>query len=313
MLNVGILAIGSYIPEKKLTNFDLEKSLETTNEWIVERTGIKERYIAKHDEKASDLGLKAVQNLLNKNIVKKEDIDMIIVSTATPDYRGYPSTACILQSKLGLKSIPCFDITAACSGLIYAVSIADAYIKAGIYKNILVVSTEKNSDILDWKDRNTAVLFGDGASALVLSNKSKNIINKIEISSDGQNHKVLVVDPFIKMEGKEVFKYAVKEGTRLIEKIIKDLYLSKEDIDLFVPHQANVRIIDGISKKLKVSKELFYSNVDRYGNTSSASIGIALNEITTENKIELGTKLALFSFGAGLSSGVLLFEYNEKI
>lgn len=311
MDKVGILAIGSYIPEKKVTNFDLEKSLETSNEWIVERTGIKERYIASTDEKASDLGLKAAKNLLSKNLIEKEKIDMIIVSTATPDYNGYPSTASILQSKLGLKSIPCFDITAACSGLIYAASIAEAYIKAGIHKNILIVNTEKNSDIVNWNDRNTAVLFGDGASALILSSESKNIIKKIEISSDGQNHNVLVVDPFIKMEGKEVFKYAVKEGTRLIQKMILDLALSKEDINLFVPHQANIRIIDGISKKLKIDKEMFYSNVERYGNTSSASIGIALDEITNENKVQLGSKIALFSFGAGLSSGVLLFEYNQ--
>ncbi|MGL5230797.1 MAG: beta-ketoacyl-ACP synthase III [Cetobacterium sp.] len=313
MFNVGILAVGSYIPKNKVTNFDFEKTLDTSNEWIIERTGIKERYIAEKEEKVSDLALKAVQNLLSKNLIDKEKIDMIILSTATPDYKGYPSTACILQSKLGLKNIPCFDITAACSGFVYAISMANAYIKSGIYKNILVVSTEKNSDILDWKDRNTAVLFGDGASALVLSNTSKNLINNIEISSDGENYEVLLVDPFIKMEGKEVFKYAVKEGTRLIEKMVLNLGMNKNEIDLFIPHQANTRIIDGISKKLKIDKELFYSNVDRYGNTSSASIGIALDEVTKENKINLGSKIALFSFGAGLSSGIVLFGYNEKI
>lgn len=313
MIDVGILAIGSYVPTKKLTNFDFEKTLETSNEWIVERTGIRERYIAEKNEKASDLALKAVQNLLSKNLVQKEEIDMIVLSTATPDYKGYPSTACILQAKIGLKNIPCFDITAACSGLIYAISMANAYIKSGLYKNILVVSTEKNSEILDWQDRNTAVLFGDGASALVLSNTSKNIIKKIEISSDGENHKVLVVDPFIKMEGKEVFKYAVKEGTRLIEKVCLEINLAKEEIDIFIPHQANTRIIDGIAKKLKVDKNLFYSNVEKYGNTSSASIGIALDEVNREQKLDLGSKVALFSFGAGLSSGVLLFEYNEEI
>ncbi|MGL5903243.1 MAG: beta-ketoacyl-ACP synthase III [Cetobacterium sp.] len=313
MFNVGILAVGSYIPKNKVTNFDFEKTLDTSNEWIIERTGIKERYIAEKEEKVSDLALKAVQNLLSKNLIDKEKIDMIILSTATPDYKGYPSTACILQSKLGLKNIPCFDITAACSGFVYAISMANAYIKSGIYKNILVVSTEKNSDILDWQDRNTAVLFGDGASALVLSNTSKNLINNIEISSDGENYEVLLVDPFIKMEGKEVFKYAVKEGTRLIEKMVLNLGMNKNEIDLFIPHQANTRIIDGISKKLKIDKELFYSNVDRYGNTSSASIGIALDEVTKENKINLGSKIALFSFGAGLSSGIVLFGYNEKI
>ncbi|MGL4865217.1 beta-ketoacyl-ACP synthase III [Cetobacterium somerae] len=312
MFNTGILSIGSYIPKKKLTNFDLEKILDTTNEWIIERTGIKERYIVE-EEKASDMALKAVENMLEKRIVKKEEIEMIILSTATPDYNGYPSTACILQSKLELKDIPCFDITAACSGLIYAISIANAYIKSGIYKKILVVGVEKNSDILDWNDRNTAVLFGDGATAIVVSSDSKNIIQNIETSSNGENYKVLIVDPFIKMEGKEVFKYAVKEGSRLIEKSLNKLKLSKEDISMYIPHQANIRIIDGISKKLKINKKLFYSNVEKFGNTSSASIGIALDEVIKKELLNVNSKVVLFAFGAGLSSGIVLFEYNEKI
>lgn len=312
MFNAGILSIGSYIPKKKLTNFDLEKILDTTNEWIIERTGIKERYIVE-EEKASDMALKAVENMLKKRIVKKEEIEMIILSTATPDYNGYPSTACILQSKLELKNIPCFDITAACSGLIYAISIANAYIKSGIYKKILVVGVEKNSDILDWNDRNTAVLFGDGATAIVVSSDSKNIIQNIETSSNGENYKVLIVDPFIKMEGKEVFKYAVKEGSRLIEKSLNKLKLSKEDISIYIPHQANIRIIDGISKKLKINKKLFYSNVEKFGNTSSASIGIALDEVIKKELLNVNSKVVLFAFGAGLSSGIVLFEYNEKI
>ncbi|MCX3067008.1 ketoacyl-ACP synthase III [Cetobacterium somerae] len=312
MFNTGILSIGSYIPKKKLTNFDLEKILDTTNEWIIERTGIKERYIVE-EEKASDMALKAVENMLEKRIVKKEEIEMIILSTATSDYNGYPSTACILQSKLELKDIPCFDITAACSGLIYAISIANAYIKSGIYKKILVVGVEKNSDILDWNDRNTAVLFGDGATAIVVSSDSKNIIQNIETSSNGENYKVLIVDPFIKMEGKEVFKYAVKEGSRLIEKSLNKLKLSKEDISMYIPHQANIRIIDGISKKLKINKKLFYSNVEKFGNTSSASIGIALDEVIKKELLNVNSKVVLFAFGAGLSSGIVLFEYNEKI
>lgn len=312
MINVGILSIGSYIPKKKITNFDLEKTLDTTNKWIIERTGIEERYVAE-EEKASDMAIKAVENMLEKKILKKEDIDMIILSSATPDYNGYPSTACILQSKLGLKNIPCFDLTAACSGLIYAISIANAYIKSGIYKNILVVSTEKNSSILNWDDRNTAVLFGDGATAIVISSDSKNLIQNVEISSDGENHNVLKVDPFIVMEGKEVFKYAVKEGTRLIDKSLKELNLSKEDIKMYIPHQANIRIIDGISKKLKINKELFYSNVKKFGNTSSASIGIALDEVIKKDNLKVNSKVALFAFGAGLSSGIVVFEYNEKI
>lgn len=312
MINAGILSIGSYIPKKKITNFDLEKTLDTTNQWIIERTGIEERYVAE-EEKASDMALKAVENMLHKKILKKEDIEMIILSSATPDYNGYPSTACILQSKLGLRNIPCFDLTAACSGLIYAISIANAYIKSGIYKNILVVSTEKNSSILNWEDRNTAVLFGDGATAIVMSSDSKNLIQNVEISSDGENHNVLKVDPFIVMEGKEVFKYAVKEGTRLIDKSLKELNLSKEDIKMYIPHQANIRIIDGISKKLKIDKKLFYSNVEKFGNTSSASIGIALDEAIKDGNLKLNSKVALFAFGAGLSSGIVVFEYNEKI
>lgn len=312
MNNVGILSVGSYIPLKKITNFELENNLDTTNEWILERTGIKERYIAREDEETSDLALQSVLNLLEKGKINKEKIEMIIVATATPDYNGYPSTATILQSKLNLKNIPCLDITAACSGLIYAMSISAAYIKSGIYKNILIVGAEKNSKILDWKDRNTAVLFGDGASSLLLSSESKNNIEKIEISSDGEKSSVLKVDPFIKMEGKEVFKYAVKEGNRLIENMIKDLNLKKKDIDLYIPHQANTRIIDAISKKTKISKELFYSNVEKYGNTSSASIGIALDEAVKKNKVKLGSKISLFGFGAGLSSGIVLFNYNEE-
>ncbi|MGL4865919.1 MAG: beta-ketoacyl-ACP synthase III [Cetobacterium sp.] len=312
MINAGILSIGSYIPKKKITNFDLEKNLDTTNQWIIERTGIEERYVAE-EEKASDMALKAVENMLHKKILKKEDIEMIILSSATPDYNGYPSTACILQSKLGLRNIPCFDLTAACSGLIYGISIANAYIKSGIYKNILVVSTEKNSSILNWKDRNTAILFGDGATAIIISSDSKNLIQNVEISSDGENHNVLKVDPFIIMEGKEVFKYAVNEGTRLIDKSLKKLNLSKEDIKMYIPHQANIRIIDGISKKLKIDKKLFYSNVEKFGNTSSASIGIALDEVTKKDNLKVKSKVALFAFGAGLSSGIVVFEYNEKI
>lgn len=312
MKNVGILAIGSYIAEKKITNFDLEEILDTTNEWIVDRTGIKERYISLN-EKTSDMALKAVENMLKKNIIKKEELDMIIVSTATPDFKGYPSTACILQSKLMLEDIPCFDIVAACSGLIYAISMAEAYIKSGDYKNILIVCAEKNSNIIDWNDRNTAVLFGDGACALVISSETKNIIEKIEISSNGKGYEVLKVDPFIKMDGKEVFKYAVKEGVRLNQKLLNCLNLSKDEIAMFVPHQANIRIIEGIAKKLKIENSKFYSNVESYGNTSSASIGIALDEVINKNKILLKSKVILFAFGAGLSSGALLFNYNEKI
>lgn len=312
MIKAGILSIGSYIPKKKITNFDLEKTLDTTNQWIIERTGIEERYIAE-EEKASDMAIKAVENMLEKKILKKEDIEMIILSSATPDYNGYPSTACILQSKLGLRNIPCFDLTAACSGLIYAISIANAYVKSGIYKNILVVSTEKNSSILNWEDRNTAVLFGDGATAITISSDSKNLIQNVEISSNGENYNVLKVDPFIIMEGKEVFKYAVKEGTRLIDKSLKKLNFSKEDIKMYIPHQANIRIIDGISKKMKIDKKLFYSNVEKFGNTSSASIGIALDEVTKKGNLKLKSKVALFAFGAGLSSGIVVFEYNEKI
>ncbi len=308
MKNIGIRGIGSYVPPKKITNKDLEPFLNTTDEWIVARTGIKQRFFSEEEERCSDLALKAVNNLFEKIKFDPREVDLVIVATSTPDYKGYPSTACIVQEKIGAKNAVAFDISAACTGLIYAISVAKAFIGSNIYKNILVIGSEKNSQILDMSDRNTAVLFGDGASALLISDNANNVILDCKLFSDGSGAEVLKVDPKIKMEGKSVFKFATTRGEKIIREILEENSIEVSDIKKIISHQANKRILQRISKKLSFSEKNFYFNGDKYANTSSASVGIALDEFLKENNIKDKDKLILVSFGAGLTAGAIILE-----
>lgn len=311
-MKAGILSIGSYVPTKLIKNKDLEDTLDTNDEWITERTGIKQRYIAMENEETSDMGTKAAEIAILKSKLKKEELDLIIVATSTPDYCGYPSTACIIQRKLGIENIPCFDITAACTGLIFAVTTAKAYIESGKYKNILVIGAEKNSKILDWSDRNTAILFGDGASALIISKDSNNKILDYELYSDGLGSDLLKVDKYIKMDGKKVFKFATTQGEIVVEKLLKNNGIENDEVACFIPHQANKRIIDFLSKRLKVENKKMYFNGYKYANTSSASVGLALDEFIEGKPLNSGDKIVLFAFGAGLAVGAILTEYRSS-
>lgn len=310
-----IIGLGKGLPEKVVTNEDLSKTVETSDDWIATRTGIRERRVTSYDEATSDLGLRAAKEALSSAKISPESIDLIIAATCSPDTL-FPSTSCILQGKLGADKAACFDISAACSGFNFALSVASAYISSGTYKNILVVGADTLTKYLDWTDRTTCVLFGDGAGAAVLqaSTDGSGIISSY-LMSKGVDGKFLVMpgggsrDPeakdgrFIRMDGKEVFKFAVKALEDTVLKALESAGLKIVDVDLLIPHQANIRIIDHAIKKLGLSKEKVYVNLDRYGNTSAASIPIALTEASQAKKIKKGNVIVLAGFGAGLTAG----------
>lgn len=320
MKTAKIIGTGSYLPEKVLSNFDLEKIVNTTDEWITSRTGMKERRIASKDECSSDMGVKAAQKALNQAKVAPEKIDLVLVATLTPDYL-FPSTACIIQSQLKLESAAAMDIQAACSGYIYALSIAKSFIVSGQYQNILLVASEKLSSIVDYEDRATCVLFGDGAAACVISSEGKGlVIRETVLGCDGDQSKILImpgggsknptsretVDQkmhFIKMEGKEVFKHAVRRMESSSKQCIERSGLTEEQIHWLIPHQANIRIIDAIAKRFSIDNDKVYITVDKYGNTSASSVGIALDELLKEKKLSSGDNVLLTAFGAGLTWG----------
>ena len=303
-----IIGTGGYLPKKILTNKDLEAIVDTTDEWILERTGIKQRHIAEENETTSSMATQASIDAIESSGIKESDIDLVIVATTTPD-QIFPSTACIVQNKLNIKA-PAFDIQAACTGFIYALSVADNYIKAGMNKNVLVIGAEKYSNLLDWSDRSTCVLFGDGAGAVVLSAQSKEGIISSHIHADGQYNDLLSVENnHIKMKGNEVFKVAVNTLSKLVDETLTKNNMKKSDIDWLVPHQANLRIIKAAAKKLSMPIENVVVTVDNHANTSAASIPLALNEAVKDGRIKSDQVILLEAFGSGFTWGSVLLRY----
>lgn len=315
-----IIAMGSYLPKKVLSNQDLEKMVDTSDEWIVSRTGIKERRIAAPNEFASDMGAEAARTALKACNLTPTDIDLILVATMTPDYTS-TSTAPLIQADLGATNAAAVDIVAACTGYLYALSSAKAYIESGMYKNVLLIATEKMSSIVDYKDRSTCVLFGDGASASIISNTGPGLsIETICLGADGCASNLFVVPAggtrnpataesilqgmhYIKMTGQELFKHAVRRMSAATTECLNKSGLTDDQIAWLVPHQANSRIIDALAKQLNVPLEKVYKTLQKYGNTSASSIAIALDELTQTRPIKTGDHILLVAFGAGLTWG----------
>lgn len=324
-------SIGSYVPEKILSNADLEKMIDTTDEWIVKRTGIKERRIAAKDEYTSDMAAKACELAIERSGIAKEKIDLVICATVTPDYFNMPSTACIISDKIGIRDVQAFDISAACSGFVYLLSVAKAFIESGMKKNVLIVGAEKFSSIVDYSDRGTCILFGDGAGAAMISatsNKEEGIID-LHASADGSYADFLVtpapgaVHPasqqvidaglnFVQMKGNETFKLAVKTLTKDVKEILAKNEINAADIPHFVPHQANYRIIKAVGDALKMTEEQVVLTVGKYGNTSAASIPMALNDIWESGRLQTGELMLLDTFGGGLTWASALLPFAGK-
>lgn len=327
--SVGILATGSYTPERVLTNFDLEKMVETSDEWIVSRTGIRERRICGPEQASSDLALEAAKKALAKANISPEQLDMIIVATVTPDTM-FPSTACILQEKLGAKKAAALDVSAACTGFLYGIATGSQFIANGLYRYILVVGVETLSKITNYKDRNTCVLFGDGAGAAVLGPVKDGLgFQAFELGADGSGGALLSQPAggsripasaesiennlhYISMAGGEVFKFAVRVMNSATEAVLEKSGASKEDIDLLVPHQANKRIIDSAIQRFGLSEDKVAINLDRYGNMSSASIPVALDEAIQEGRLKEGDNVILVGFGGGLTWGATLLKWSTQ-
>ena len=322
MINTIIRGVGMYLPEKVLTNDDISEFVDTSHEWIFERTGIRQRHIASEDQMTSDLAYMSALDAIQDANINATDIDLIILATSTPD-QVFPSTAVKLQDMLNIRDGAAFDIHAVCSGFIYALSTADNFIKSGKYKRILVIGSEVYSRILNWKDRTTCVLFGDAAGAFILEGQNNNdirsgIIDSV-IKSDGQYRSKLYcdggpsmqprTDNFINMDGKEVYKHAVEKQTIIVEELLDSAGFGIESIDWFVPHQANLRILQTTAKKLKIKEEKIIVTVDKHANTSSASIPVAMTTAIQENKIKRGDMLLLEAFGAGFTWGAVLLRY----
>ena len=311
-----IIGVGSYLPKNVLTNKDLEESLDTTDEWITSRTGIKQRHIVSKNEATSDLALEASLMAITDSGIDKDDIDLIIVATTTPD-KVFPSTACILQAKLKIKECPAFDIQAVCSGFIYALSIADNFIKTNSAKNILVVGADSMSKITDYKDRSNAILWGDGAGAVILSASDNLGILSTHIHSDGKFENLLHVPKkndsslgdTIEMQGSQVFKMAVNTLDKIVDETLLANNLQKKDIDWLVPHQANIRILEATARKLDMDMSKVIVTIDKHGNTSAASIPLALDQGVKENKIKPGNLILMEAFGGGFTWGSALIRF----
>ena len=321
MHKTKILSCGKYLPEKILTNDELSQNLDTSHQWIVERTGITRRHIAAKGEYSSDLGYKAALDALQKANMAASEIDLIIVATTTPD-NIFPSTATKIQHKLNIKTGFAFDIQAVCSGFVYALSVADKYIKTGTVKNILVIGAETLSRILDWQDRNSCVLFGDGAGAVILTRNDdeadmSDIIDS-ELKSDGSLYDILKTsggpsltggEGVITMQGKEVFKHAVTKMSDVVQQIVTRNNLTIADIDLVIPHQANKRILSSVAQKLGLQEKQLISTVELHANTSSASIPLALYEALVHNRVNRGDYVVFEALGAGLTWGSILVKW----
>ncbi len=320
MLHSKVIGTGSYLPSKTLTNYDLEKLVDTSHDWIVTRSGIHERHVAAEGEFTSDLALQASLKAIEAAGLAANDIELIIVATTSPD-QLFPSTACILQDKLGITNgCAAFDMQAVCGGFVYALNTADMYIRSGQVKTVLVVGAEVLSRMLDWNDRTTCVLFGDGAGAVVLQASDKPGIIACKLHSDGRHRGMLKAegnirngevdgDPFIKMDGQAVFKFAVKVLSDVVEEVLEAENLSGSDIDWLIPHQANIRIIEATGKKLGLSMDNVVVTVAKHGNTSAASIPLALDTAVRDGRIKPGQKLMLEAVGGGFTWGAVLIEW----
>jgi 3-oxoacyl-[acyl-carrier-protein] synthase-3 len=322
---VGIIGVGEYLPEKILTNADLEKMVDTSDEWITTRTGIKERHQASKGEAASDLAFKAAEVALKNAKLSPGDLDLIVVATITGDM-PCPSVASILQNKLGAKKAASFDISAACAGFVYGLSVAQQFIASSTYKNALVIGVEVLTSVTDWQDRNTCVLFGDGAGAVVLSEVKNRGIISTYLGCDGSKLGLLNIPAggsanpattetvrnrqhFIKMQGNELFKIAVNTMTKAAETVLQQAGMTFADVDMIIPHQANARIIMAVAKKLGIPEDRVYLNIERCGNMSSASTVTALCEAVQEGKVKKGDIILLDAFGAGLVWGACVIEW----
>jgi 3-oxoacyl-[acyl-carrier-protein] synthase-3 len=314
-----IVGTGGYLPEKVLSNRDLELAVDTTDEWIYTRTGIRQRHIAADGEKTSDLALEASRSALQTAGIAAGDLDLIVVATTTPDM-VFPSTACLLQAKLGVRNCPAFDVQAVCSGFVYGLSTADSFMRSGQYRNALVVGAEIYSRILDWSDRSTCVLFGDGAGAVVLRRDSTPGIMSSHLHADGSYANQLSVPgtvsggkvsgrPLLQMDGGGVFKFAVKALDDLVEETLAANGMQKSEIDWLVPHQANIRIIQASAKKLGLSMEKVVVTVDRHANTSAASIPLALDEAVRDGRIRAGQHVLMEAVGGGFTWGAALVKW----
>lgn len=314
-----IMGVGSYLPQKILTNQEIAQFVDTTDEWIFSRTGIKERHIRASDEAVSDLALKAALCAIENANITAQDIDLIIVATTTPD-QIFPSTACILQDKLGLHGFAAFDVQAVCSGFIFALATADMYVKNGMAKCALVVGADAMSDLINWQDRGTCVLFGDGAGAVILQPNEQAGILSSQLKSDGRFRHILQVkagvregklssDSYLYMEGSAVFRFAVKALAEIAQSILKENHLEQKALDWFIPHQANIRIIESVAQTLKLPMEKVITTVDHHGNTSAASVPLALAEACKDGRIQKEDMLLLQGVGAGFSWGATLLRF----
>ena len=316
--SVSIIGTGSYVPKRVLTNADLEKLVDTTDEWIVSRTGIRERHIAAEDEYTSDMATHAARAAIEQAKINADEIDLIIVATVSPDM-SFPSTSCLVQRNIGAKRAACFDVSAACSGFVYGLEIAQQFITSHTYNTVLVIGADKLTNLVDWTDRNTCVLFGDGAGAAILRNRAGNHgVISTHMGSDGSFSEILSMPgggsrfPItkenihlklntIKMSGKEVYKQAVTAMFAAATTALDQAGLKLDDLACIIPHQANMRIIEALADRMKVPLDRFYTNLDRYGNTSAAAVAIALDEANREGRMKNGDYVLLVVFGGGLT------------
>ncbi|WRE98749.1 ketoacyl-ACP synthase III [Helicobacter pylori] len=324
----SLKSIAMHVPSERVKNAEFQQFLDTSDEWIEKRTGIKERRFANDEEKSSDLGVIAAKQAIERAHLTPKDIDLVVVATLSPDFLAMPSTACVLSAKLGIENKPAFDISAACTGFIYLLSVAKAYVESGMCENVLIVGAEKTSSVLDFKDRGTCILFGDGAGACVIgrTKRLKESILDVQISANGNfsnylytprtlkptpfNTKEEALEPFLCMKGNEVFKLAVKTLLKDVEMILEKNALKPEDVRLFIPHQANFRIIQAVREHLDFKDEQVVLTVHKYGNTSAASIPMAMGEAYEEGRLKKGDLMLLDAFGGGLTWGSALVYFG---
>ncbi|GAA8419285.1 ketoacyl-ACP synthase III [Helicobacter pylori] len=324
----SLKSIAMHVPNECVKNAEFQQFLDTSDEWIEKRTGIKERRFASNEEKSSDLGVIAAKQAIERAHLTPQDIDLVVVATLSPDFLAMPSTACVLSAKLGIENKPAFDISAACTGFIYLLSVAKAYVESGMCENVLIVGAEKTSSVLDFKDRGTCILFGDGAGACVIGRTKhlKESILDVQISANGNfsnylytprtlkptpfNAKEEASEPFLCMKGNEVFKLAVKTLLKDVEMILEKNALKPEDVRLFIPHQANFRIIQAVREHLDFKDEQVVLTVHKYGNTSAASIPMAMGEAYEEGRLKKGDLMLLDAFGGGLTWGSALVYFG---
>ncbi len=324
----SLKSIAMHVPSECVKNAEFQQFLDTSDEWIEKRTGIKERRFASNEEKSSDLGVIAAKQAIERAHLTPQDIDLVVVATLSPDFLAMPSTACVLSAKLGIENKPAFDISAACTGFIYLLSVAKAYVESGMCENVLIVGAEKTSSVLDFKDRGTCILFGDGAGACVIGRTKhlKESILDVQISANGNfsnylytprtlkptlfNAKEEALEPFLRMKGNEVFKLAVKTLLKDVEIILEKNALKPEDVRLFIPHQANFRIIQAVREHLDFKDEQVVLTVHKYGNTSAASIPMAMCEAYEEGRLKKGDLMLLDAFGGGLTWGSALVYFG---